>query len=39
MFFALLLGAFGASLAATFGGRQRDFASPPAAQPGAPPRR
>lgn len=30
MFFALLLGAFSASLAATFGGRQRDLASPPA---------
>lgn len=29
MFFALLLGAFSASLAATFGGRQRDLASPP----------
>ncbi|MRV71182.1 hypothetical protein GJ700_05545 [Duganella sp. FT92W] len=29
MFFALLLGAFAASLAATFGGRQRDLASPP----------
>lgn len=29
MFFALLLGAFTASLAATFGGRQRDLASPP----------
>jgi hypothetical protein len=28
MFFALLLGAFSASLAATFGGRQRDLASP-----------
>lgn len=33
MFFALLLGAFGASVAATFGGRLRDFASPPAAAP------